>query len=120
MVTAEGTSNPDLPLKGRQHYLIAESPLGAGCFGTVFKVTCLRSGKDYALKVIDFSNCNEEEVERLWREVEINALLPPHPNIVKYFTHWQEGHELCILMEFCEGGNVFDAFVNSTVTIPEP
>ena len=55
-------------------------------------------------------------------------MLPAHPNIVKYFTHWEEEkdeeeevlNKKYILMELCEGGNVFDVFMNSTVTIPEP
>ena len=82
MVTADGSSNPSLPLEGTQHYVIEEPALGAGSFGTVYRVTCKTSGEVYAMKMIETANAEGKYKRHFEREIQINTMLPPHPNIV--------------------------------------
>ena len=53
------------------------------------------------------------------REAEIFSSLPPHPNILKYYTHWEEDSKIYILMELCEGNNLIDFIYSDTNLLQE-
>ena len=120
MVTVSGSSNPSPPLEGTQNYIIHEPELGKGSFGIVYRVTCKTSKEVYAMKMIETANAEGKYKRHFEREIQINKMLPPHPNIVKYFSHWMEGTKLIILMELCAFGNIEDNFSKTEGFIPEP
>ncbi|KAI1894700.1 hypothetical protein AGOR_G00118450 [Albula goreensis] len=58
--------------------------LGEGGFGTVHKVQQMFDKKNYAIKVVSFTEDSLREVKALANF--------DHPNIVRYYTTWKEEH----------------------------
>ena len=94
--------------------------LGKGSFGRVHRVVCIHTETAYALKFMEFSEEDDEGKALLVKEAEMMAQLPPHPNIVRYYLHWEEGTDICVLLELCEGGDVQDFICAVDRPLPEP
>jgi len=99
--------------------------LGRGSFGTVFRVSCVKTKKERALKVI-FSN-NKEEINESFREA-FQLIKFNHEHIVKvydaFMSGWKEGKKekdvVCIEMEYMKHGSLLDYFMKTNQTaIPE-
>jgi len=91
----------------------AKSQLGAGSFGTAYRVKGLKDRKLYAAKSIDVPRLLREvpdmNVKKIEREAwALRAL--DHPNIVGMSDcfYKKERKEFCLVLEFCEGGNLLD------------
>jgi len=79
--------------------------LGSGAFGRVVKVRHRRSGERRACKSIALQ-C-EEQWELVKSEIETLKNLD-HPNIMKLFETYHDGHSIFLIMELLEGGQLFD------------
>ncbi|XP_075260849.1 serine/threonine-protein kinase Nek9-like isoform X2 [Convolutriloba macropyga] len=84
--------------------------LGRGAFG---EATLYRKTEDNSLvvwKEVDLGRMDLKEQQAALSEVDILSSLPPHPNIIQYFTHFQsyppEAPMLLIEMEYASGGNL--------------
>src|SRR3990170_4630988 len=78
-----------------------EKQLGQGEFGQVHLATRLRTGSKRAVKVL--------QKRPNWRsELDILTLLQ-HPNIVRYYDHVEQEDTVYLVMEYCAGGNLFEA-----------
>lgn len=53
----------------------------------------------------------EIDVEDVRREVTIMRHMPVHPNIVSYKDVYEDKDAIYLLMELCEGGELFDRIV---------
>ena len=53
----------------------------------------------------------EIDVEDVRREVEIMSCLPKHPNIVTFKEAFEDEDAVYLVMEICEGGELFDRIV---------
>lgn len=53
----------------------------------------------------------EIDIEDVRREVEIMRNLPSHPNIVKYKDVYEDKEAVYLVMELCQGGELFDRIV---------
>lgn len=87
--------------------------LGRGEFGITYKCTDKETGENVACKTI--SKCKlrtEIDVEDVRREVEIMRRLPKHPNIVSYKAVYEDKDAIYLVMELCEGGELFDRIVS--------
>ena len=51
------------------------------------------------------------DVEDVRREVAIMSSLPEHPNIVKLKATYEDNEAVHLVMELCEGGELFDRIV---------
>jgi len=51
-------------------------------------------------------------VEDVRREVEIMRCLPKHPNIVSFKEAFEDKDAVYLVMEICEGGELFDRIVS--------
>lgn len=51
------------------------------------------------------------DVEDVRREVDIMRHLPPHPNIVSLKDTYEDDTAVHLVMELCEGGELFDRIV---------
>lgn len=49
--------------------------------------------------------------ERFQREIEIMAKLD-HPNIIKLFETFEDERNIYLVMEMCEGGELFDRILD--------
>lgn len=88
-------------------YKIDNKVLGAGSFGKVFVATDKQNSKfKVAVKVISKKFLTKEEIENLKNEVAIMNKVD-HPNIVKYYETYDEAKFIYLVMELCDGGELF-------------
>ncbi|GAA0143873.1 hypothetical protein Leryth_003802 [Lithospermum erythrorhizon] len=86
--------------------------LGRGEFGITYQCIDQQSGEKFACKTISKHKLKSEiDVEDVRREVQIMRHLPKHPNIVKYKEVFEDKEAIYLVMELCEGGELFDRIV---------
>ncbi|KAM5194431.1 serine/threonine-protein kinase Nek1 isoform 2-T2 [Mantella aurantiaca] len=82
------------------------SKIGEGSFGKAILVKAKEDGKQYVIKEISISKMSNKEREESRREVAVLANMK-HPNIVQYRESFEESGCLYIVMDYCEGGDLF-------------
>ncbi|KAL6293809.1 hypothetical protein ACE6H2_001951 [Prunus campanulata] len=86
--------------------------LGRGEFGITHRCTHRETGELLACKKISKSKLKTEiDVEDVRREAEIMRRLPKHPNIVSFKEAYEDKEAVYLVMELCEGGELFDRIV---------
>ena len=89
-------------------------PLGEGHFGTVRKAH-RRSEKEpyhyFGIKSISIKNLSQKDYNDLVKEVDIISGLD-HPNIIKFYETYHDKYFFHIVMELCQGKEVFDNIAN--------
>ncbi|KAJ6816742.1 calcium-dependent protein kinase 9 [Iris pallida] len=86
--------------------------LGRGEFGITRLCTDRETNKKYACKSITKSKLlTPVDVEDVRREVAIMSALPAHPNIVRLLSTHEDRASVHLVMELCEGGELFDRIV---------
>ncbi|XP_073021883.1 calcium-dependent protein kinase 8-like [Primulina eburnea] len=86
--------------------------LGRGEFGITYLCTELETGEKYACKSIPKKKLRTSvDIEDVRREVEIMKHMPKHPNIVSLKDTYEDDTAVNIVMELCEGGELFDRIV---------
>eukprot|EP01026_Neomeris_dumetosa_P061957 TRINITY_DN58543_c0_g1_i4.p1 TRINITY_DN58543_c0_g1~~TRINITY_DN58543_c0_g1_i4.p1 ORF type:complete len:378 (-),score=41.01 TRINITY_DN58543_c0_g1_i4:674-1807(-) len=88
--------------------------LGKGAFGIVRSAIELETGKKYACKSISKAKlvC-QEDVADVQREVAVMNHVAGHRNIVSLKDSFEDQGHVHIVMEICEGGELFDSIVES-------
>ena len=71
----------------------------------VWLVTSKTSGQAFVVKKCLHSFTTNAQRDKYKREVEAAALLPEHPNIVRYYRSWQKEQFFYIQMEHCACGS---------------
>ncbi|XP_042388514.1 calcium-dependent protein kinase 20-like isoform X2 [Zingiber officinale] len=85
---------------------------GRGEFGVTYLCTDKKTGEHFACKSISKKKLRTTvDVEDVRREVEIMKHLPEHPHIVKLKDTYEDADSVHIVMELCEGGELFDRIV---------
>lgn len=93
------------------HYDLGRE-LGRGEFGVTYLCTDVSSGEKFACKSISKKKLRTAvDIEDVRREVEIMRHLPKHPNIVTLKDTFEDDQAVHIVMELCEGGELFDRIV---------
>ncbi|CAF2114659.1 hypothetical protein Bca4012_096445 [Brassica carinata] len=86
--------------------------LGRGEFGITYLCTDRESREALACKSISKRKLRTAvDVEDVRREVSIMSTLPDHPNVVKLRATYEDGESVHLVMELCEGGELFDRIV---------
>lgn len=86
--------------------------MGRGEFGITYQCSAIENGETVACKKISKNKLRTEiDVEDVRREVEIMRHLPKHPNIVRYKEVFEDKDAIYLVMELCEGGELFDRIV---------
>ncbi|XP_064566758.1 serine/threonine-protein kinase Nek1 isoform X9 [Zonotrichia leucophrys gambelii] len=80
--------------------------IGEGSFGKAILVRAKENGQQYVIKEINISKMSHKEREESRREVAVLANMK-HPNIVLYRESFEENGCLYIVMDYCEGGDLF-------------
>ncbi|KAM5173295.1 serine/threonine-protein kinase Nek1 isoform 5-T7 [Callospermophilus lateralis] len=80
--------------------------IGEGSFGKAILVESTEDGRQYVIKEINISRMSSKEREESRREVAVLANMK-HPNIVQYRESFEENGSLYIVMDYCEGGDLF-------------
>ncbi|KAK4350489.1 hypothetical protein RND71_029802 [Anisodus tanguticus] len=86
--------------------------LGRGEFGVTYLCTDRETREALACKSISKKKLRTAvDIEDVRREVAIMSSLPDHPNIVKLRATYEDNEAVHLVMELCEGGELFDRIV---------
>ncbi|XP_038726178.1 calcium-dependent protein kinase 8-like [Tripterygium wilfordii] len=86
--------------------------VGRGEFGVTYLCTDVNTGEKYACKSISKKKLRTAvDIEDVRREVEIMKHLPKHVNVVTLKGTYEDDTAVHIVMELCEGGELFDRIV---------
>lgn len=93
------------------NYIIGET-LGEGAFGLVKEATHLPTSEKVAIKILDKTRMKEEEDDfnRVKKEITILKRLR-HKNIIQLYEIMESQRNLYLVMELCEGSELFDYIV---------
>ncbi|KAL6957654.1 Calcium-dependent protein kinase 14 [Sarracenia purpurea var. burkii] len=95
--------------------------LGGGEFGVTYLCTDKTSREVFACKSISKKKLRTQiDIEDVRREVKIMKNLPPHPNIVSLKDTYEDDNGVHLVMELCEGGELFDRIVARGITRKGP
>ncbi|OEL21464.1 Calcium-dependent protein kinase 3 [Dichanthelium oligosanthes] len=86
--------------------------LGRGQFGVTYLVTHRGTGQRFACKSIATRKLvHRDDIEDVRREVQIMHHLTGHRNIVELRGAYEDRHSVNLVMELCEGGELFDRII---------
>ena len=85
--------------------------LGAGSYGSVFKVKRVKDGELYALKEVNLRALSAREREDAVNEIRLLASMHHH-NVVRYCEAFVENDNLYIVLEFAKVRSSFIQFKN--------
>ncbi|KAJ4974260.1 hypothetical protein NE237_007434 [Protea cynaroides] len=86
--------------------------LGRGEFGVTYLCTDRETKEALACKSISKRKLRTAiDIEDVRREVAIMSSLPDHPNIVRFRATYEDNEAVHLIMELCEGGELFDRIV---------
>ncbi|XP_004513770.1 calcium-dependent protein kinase 8-like [Cicer arietinum] len=86
--------------------------LGRGEFGITYLCKDKETGEELACKSISKSKLRTTiDIEDVRREVAIMRHMPKHPNIVSLKDTYEDDDAVHLVMELCEGGELFDRIV---------
>ncbi|WCJ33481.1 calcium-dependent protein kinase 32 [Euphorbia peplus] len=86
--------------------------LGRGEFGITYLCTDRETRETFACKSISKKKLRTAvDIEDVRREVQIMKHLPKHPNIVTLKDTYEDDSGVHLVMELCEGGELFDRIV---------
>ncbi|KAB5564559.1 hypothetical protein DKX38_004613 [Salix brachista] len=86
--------------------------LGRGQFGVTYLVTHKETKQHFACKSIASRKLiNRDDIEDVRREVQIMHHLTGHRNIVELKGAYEDQHSVNLIMELCEGGELFDRII---------
>ena len=93
-----------------EDYIIKET-IGKGTFSKVKLGINKITGEKVAIKILDKSKIVEkEDLERIVREMSILSKMD-HKNVIKVFQIYEDSNNFLIIMEYCEGGELFNYIV---------
>ena len=85
---------------------IIKTRLGVGSYGTVYKVCKKTTVKIYVIKQISLLGLTEKEILEYKSEAKLLSSIKSN-YVVKYFDSFIDNHNLNILMEYCDGGDLY-------------
>ncbi|KAB1228188.1 Calcium-dependent protein kinase SK5 [Morella rubra] len=86
--------------------------LGQGRFGITYLCTDNSTGQTYACKSIPKRKLfYTEDYDEVLREIQIMKHLSEKPNVVKILDSYEDAVAVHLVMELCEGGELFDRIV---------
>jgi len=91
-------------------YILGKT-IGEGTFGKVKLGTHILTGETVAVKILERERIKEiADVERVAREIHILKRVK-HPHIIRLYEIIETPTQLYIIMEYCNGGELFDHIV---------
>ncbi|KAL0353646.1 UNVERIFIED_CONTAM: Calcium-dependent protein kinase [Sesamum angustifolium] len=95
----------------KAHYSLGKE-LGRGQFGVTHLCTDIATGQKYACKSISKKKLvTKSDKEDMRREIQIMQHLSGQPNIVEFKGAYEDKQSVHLVMELCEGGELFDRII---------
>jgi len=91
-------------------YDLDKKKLGEGSYGSVCKAKSKDTSAIRAIKTI--AKKNMKSVDRFQQEIAIMKMMD-HPNIIKLYESFEDKHNIYLVMELCQGGELFDKIIES-------
>ena len=82
--------------------------LGSGTYGEVIKAK--KKGSKIVRAIKKIPRTKVKHPERFRREIDIMKTLD-HPNIIKLFETYEDQRYIYLVMELCDGGELFDRII---------
>ncbi|KAF7337589.1 Protein kinase domain-containing protein [Mycena sanguinolenta] len=101
-------------------YLQLLSLLGSGAYGKVYKAvdTTSLSHDDpayYAVKCLPRFKQGTREAELQDNEISLHRMVSDHPGVITFHRHFYTKELVFVVLDFCSGGDFFDALVSRKV-----
>ena len=90
-------------------YYEIECQLGKGSYGKVYEVKNKTTGEIRACKQLSKSNISN--LKKFEKEIEL-LIKTDHPNIIKLYEVFEDDRFIYLVMEKCNGGELFDRIIN--------
>uniref|UniRef100_A0A803W300 non-specific serine/threonine protein kinase n=1 Tax=Ficedula albicollis TaxID=59894 RepID=A0A803W300_FICAL len=87
-----------------------ERTIGKGNFAVVKLATHLVTRAKVAIKIIDKTQLDEENLKKIFREVQIMKMLC-HPHIIRLYQVMETERMIYLVTEYASGGEIFDHLV---------
>jgi len=112
--SAATSKSPSKVNKGFHELYILQNKLGEGAFSIVHLATKAdKKQAKVAVKIVDRSQLPAEDEASLLQEVDILKSIE-HPNIIRIFDFFPEKEKFYVVLEYAEGGELFDRIVEKT------
>ncbi|XP_036180122.1 serine/threonine-protein kinase SIK3 isoform X1 [Myotis myotis] len=98
------------PAPARIGYYEIDRTIGKGNFAVVKRATHLLTKAKVAIKIIDKSQLDEENLKKIFREVQIMKMLC-HPHIIRLYQVMETERMIYLVTEYASGGEIFDHLV---------
>ncbi|XP_061831594.1 myosin light chain kinase family member 4 [Nerophis lumbriciformis] len=93
-----------------------EEVLGGGRFGQVHKCVENSSGLTLAAKIIRAKSQKEKDLVR--NEIQVMNQLN-HSNLIQLYAAFESRHDIILVMEYVEGGELFDRIIDENCNLTE-
>ncbi|BFU25287.1 protein kinase, putative [Entamoeba histolytica HM-1:IMSS-B] len=97
-----------------KYNIIGTSELGEGAFSIVVAGEIIKTKERVAIKKITKKDIPEDQLEMIKREIQLMRQLH-HKNIVKLFDVYENNEILYLILEYVEGGELYDRLVQGAL-----
>ncbi|XP_050012309.1 serine/threonine-protein kinase SIK3 isoform X1 [Alexandromys fortis] len=97
-------------MAARIGYYEIDRTIGKGNFAVVKRATHLVTKAKVAIKIIDKTQLDEENLKKIFREVQIMKMLC-HPHIIRLYQVMETERMIYLVTEYASGGEIFDHLV---------
>lgn len=87
-----------------QYYELGEV-IGRGAFGVLYRAVRKEDGQMFVIKKLWTMNMQKKDKDTVNSEIQILRQLN-HPNVVKLIDYFDDDGLTCIVMEYCEAGDL--------------
>eukprot|EP01038_Epipyxis_sp_PR26KG_P012564 gene12564-16850_t len=94
-------------------YTIQEQ-LGSGAWAKVYRAVRIKDNTTVAIKLINKADLTYLDLTSIRAEAELMKNID-HPNIVREFDYLEDDGHVYLIMEYVEGGELFDRIIHKTV-----
>ncbi|XP_055516567.1 serine/threonine-protein kinase SIK3 homolog isoform X1 [Leucoraja erinacea] len=91
-------------------YYEIERTIGKGNFAVVKLATHIVTKAKVAIKIVDKTQLEEENLKKIFREVQIMKMLR-HPHIIRLYQVMETDRMIYLVTEYASGGEIFDHLV---------
>ncbi|XP_068440408.1 serine/threonine-protein kinase SIK3 homolog isoform X2 [Clinocottus analis] len=109
-VTSPGHTSATRPPPARVGHYEIERTIGKGNFAVVKLATHIITKAKVAIKIVDKTQLDEENLKKIFREVQIMKLLK-HPHIIRLYQVMETERMIYLVTEYASGGEIFDHLV---------